>query len=112
MVTAPEDTMFESSSEDIPRSEEIFISQAAVKCENARYPIRIPGIFMVSRMMRDRSEGGLGGHREVRCPAELQSLREHFSASIASTFGIDRLEDAIRCQMGNESIKVIVKPGL
>jgi len=31
MVTAPEDTMFESSSEDIPRSEEIFISQAAVK---------------------------------------------------------------------------------
>ena len=43
MVTAPEDTMFESSSEDIPRSEEIFISQAAVKCKNARYPIRIPG---------------------------------------------------------------------
>ena len=45
MVTAPEDTMFESSSEDIPRSEEIFISQSAVKCENARYPIRIPGIL-------------------------------------------------------------------
>ena len=42
----------------------------------------------------------------------IRSGRIQIKKLITHTFGIDRLEDAIRCQMGNESIKVIVKPGL
>lgn len=41
MVTAPDDTMFESSSKDIPKSEEKFIFQAAIKCGENRERNRV-----------------------------------------------------------------------
>lgn len=41
MATAPADTMFESSSEDIPKSEENFIFQAAIKCGENRERNRV-----------------------------------------------------------------------
>ena len=42
----------------------------------------------------------------------IDSGRIEIKKLITHTFDIDHLEDAIKCQMGSESIKVIVKPGL
>lgn len=41
MATAPEDTMFESESKDIPKSEENFIYQAAIQCAKNRERSRV-----------------------------------------------------------------------
>lgn len=51
MVTAPEDTMFESNSEDIPKSEKKLISQAAIQCaekyERSRVKYRNIGLLIL-----------------------------------------------------------------
>lgn len=82
MVTAPEDTMFESSSEDIPRSEEISISQAAVKCENARYPMRIPGETVKKERCHDGSALPYTAHFSAGKAFHLPPFRR-WSSSVA-----------------------------
>lgn len=49
---------------------------------------------------------------DQRAAALIGSGAIQLKKLITHTFDIDHLEDAIKCQMGSESIKVIVKPGL
>ena len=42
----------------------------------------------------------------------INSGRTEIKKLITHTFDIHHLEEAIRCQMGNESIKVMVRPKL